>query len=175
MYRGTFIHFEPDEPEVDCRSSKMRSCSVPPGCCEDCEALEHDWKKKNIALKKYVGSLLACRQATTPRDREPQEAQPEAGELPCQCLDEDSSPEADAPEMPSRGEIPCRNLVEASSREADVPEMPSQGSLGHPGTCRRPCVHIAKATDKCKCASSSVIHRCSRCNIGYARALCILM
>ena len=124
MFRATFIHFQEEEAEEDSKvASSLRSRSAPPGRSR--ESWNHGWEEKNAASQRYVRKLLA---SPTPS-----------------CEPEDASPDPAAQE-PHESVEP---LEEEPSPEGPVPRLAtpavSCGSVGHPGLCRRPCVHFAKA------------------------------
>ena len=96
----------------------MRALSAPSRSLQASEALEHDWQQKNVALQNYVGGLLA---------------EPTFGETP-----EASESEED---MASGNDEENPGLQDDDA----VGVRLNEGSLGHPGLCRRPCVHFAKA------------------------------
>ena len=128
-YRGTFIHFDEEEQELDHANLRSRrSRSLPPGGQESWEC---DWKEKDVALKRYVGNLLALPASDVPKETQPSlapEDPPEKVDEPDSSLTEESHPDP-----------------EPENAADDFAQPPSQGSLGHPGICRRPCVHFAKA------------------------------
>mmetsp|Transcript_10685 Transcript_10685/g.25197 ORF Transcript_10685/g.25197 Transcript_10685/m.25197 type:complete len:260 (+) Transcript_10685:87-866(+) len=115
VFRGTFITLE-EEPEGSRR--RVRALSAPSRSLQASEALEHDWQQKNVELQNYVGGLLA---------------EPTFGETP-----EASESEED---MASGNDEENPGLQDDDA----VGVRLNEGSLGHPGLCRRPCVHFAKA------------------------------
>ena len=118
MYRGTFIHLEEDAPKGSHRCS-VRALSAPSLSLQASGALEHDWQKKSAALQKYVAGLLA--QPTFGKTSQASESE------------ENLASESSDEENPDPKE------------DDAVGVRLNRGSLGHPGLCRCPCVHFAKA------------------------------
>ncbi|CAE7802649.1 unnamed protein product [Symbiodinium sp. CCMP2592] len=138
MYRDTFIHLEEDAPEGS-HNCRLRALSAPIRSlhCQASEALEHDWQKKNAALQMYVAGLLA--QPTFDKKSQASESE------------EDVASESSDEEKPDQKE------------DDAVGVRLNRGSLGHPGLCRRPCVHFAKAGS---CLQGTA---CTFCHLSHTR------